>query len=191
MDIIQQHINKTIAGSYEDFTALYHHFAPRLYSFIYNLTASKFITNDIVQETFIKIWEKREQIDENASFQSYIFTIARNQLLNEFRRQVRNPVFSDFMQTKMEEKGENSTIEQEMDFDTFKQLLEKAKKKLTPRQIEIFELNKEQGISIRDIAMQLNIKEQVVRNQLSAALHTLRNEMKNYSFLFFLLFIIN
>ena len=58
--------------------------------------------------------------------------------------------------------------------------LEKAKTHLSPRQKEIFELNKEYGMSISEISSRLSVTEQVVRNQLSAALKVLRTELRQY-----------
>lgn len=189
MDKTTQYIEKLIAGSYDAFTSLYHLYAPQLYAYVFSLTESTSMTNDIVQDTFIKIWVKRAEIRTDLSFKSYLFTIAKNQILNEFRRQVKNPVFSDYMSRKMaEEIPEESQIEQLIDFDAFNRQLQQAKKKITPRQVQIFELNKEQGLSIAEISTQLNIKEQVVRNQLSLALHTLRQEMGRFAWVYVLFF---
>ena len=77
-------------------------------------------------------------------------------------------------------------VEAKYDFDLFLKELETAKQKLTPRQKEIFTLNKEYNLSITEIASRLSITEQVVRNQLSAALKVLRRELSNYSYLFIL-----
>jgi RNA polymerase sigma-70 factor (ECF subfamily) len=189
MNITDQYVKKLIAGSYDAFTALYHIYAPQLYAYIFGLMKSKSITNDIVQETFIIIWVKRAEIREDLSFKSFIFTIAKNKLLNEFRRQLKNPVFSDYMSLQLaEEIPEESRIEQQIDFDEFNRQLQLSKKKITPRQVQIFELNKEQGLSIEEIAVKLNIKEQVVRNQLSLALRTLRGEMGRFMLLFTIFF---
>ena len=192
MDITDQYVKKLIAGSYDAFTSLYHMYAPQLYSFIFSLTESTSITSDIVQETFVKIWVKREEIREDLSFKSYLFTIAKNDLMDEFRRQMKNPAFSDYMSLRLsEEPSEENQIERSVDFDEFNRRLQRAKRKVTPRQAQIFELNKEYGLSVEEIADQLNIKEQVVRNQLSLALSVIRREMGEFAPLFILFFIIN
>ncbi len=171
-------------SSHKAFTSLYEIYAPQLYAYIFSLTESKSITNDIVQETFIKIWAKRKEIKENLSFKSFIFTISKNKLMNEFRRQLKNPVFSDYTLLNIsKEMTEENQAEKKIDFDEFNRQLQHAKTKISPRQAQIFELNKEEGRSIREISKQLNIKEQVVRNQLSIALRTLRHEMKEYMFM--------
>ncbi|MDR0394997.1 MAG: sigma-70 family RNA polymerase sigma factor [Tannerella sp.] len=192
MDRTDQYVKKLITGSYDAFTSLYKIYAPQLYAYVFSLMRSKSATNDIVQETFVKIWVKREEIRIDLSFKSYLFTIARNQLLNEFRRQVRNPVFSDYVSLQMIEQVEaESGIEQAIDFDEFNRRLQWAKQKISPRQAQIFEMNKEQGVSVEEIAAQLNIKEQVVRNQLSVALRTIREEMGHFMLLFVLFFMNN
>lgn len=85
--------------------------------------------------------------------------------------------------------GEETAIERKLSFEEFNHRLEIAKQKLTPRQRELFELNKEQGITITEIAAKAFISEQSVRNQLSQALHVLRKELGKYALLFSLFFI--
>lgn len=184
----RDYIKGLIADSYKDFTSLYELYAPQLYAFVFKLTRSKTQAKDILQETFINIWVHRKQTNPDLSFKSYIFTIARNLVLNEFRKSINHPILSDYIEyCNQEELSENPT-EQKIDFDEFNHHLQAAKKKLTPRQREIFEMNKEDGLSIQEIAMQTAISEQSVRNQLSAAIQQLRKEMKEYLLLFILLF---
>jgi RNA polymerase sigma-70 factor (ECF subfamily) len=77
----------------------------------------------------------------------------------------------------------------EFDLELFRIALVKAKNKLSPRQVQVFEMCKEEGLSATEVAKQLNITEASVYNYLSQSLATLRNEMKELSFLFFLFFI--
>lgn len=187
-NVEKQYVAGLVKGSYKDFTSLYEIYSPRLYAFVFDLVRSRTITKDIVQETFIKIWVIREQVDVTLSFKSFLFTIARNLVLNEFRRQMNNPVFADYIAcTNGEDLAEN-TIEQQMDFDEFNRRLQEAKLKLTSRQREIFEMNKEQGLSPVEIAHKISITEQSVRNQLSASLQILKREMADYQLLFVLFF---
>lgn len=188
MQKIETHIIQLKKGSYKSFTAVYDFFAPQLYAFLFSLTHSKSRSKDILQETFLKVWEKRTEIDINLSFKSYLFTIAKNRLLNELREELKSPVFSDYLDFAFFDKGVDSEIENQIDFDRFKKYLQKTKEKLSPRQRQIFELNKEEGVSIKEIADKLSITEQVVRNQLSIAIKILRTEMNKFFFLFALFF---
>ena len=176
-------------GSCEAYTVLYKFYLPSLYAFIYSVTYSKSFTEEVVQETFVRLWENRATIKLDASFKSYLFTIARNYMLDEFRRQINHPVFTEYIEYSNQLQLSENTIEKQMDFNEFRTEFDKAKQKLSTRQLEIFHLNKELGQSIQSIAIQLGIAEQSVRNQLSTALNILRKEMKNFMALFTFLFL--
>lgn len=189
MDSERIYIERLRKGSYKDFTKLYELYASRLYAFALGLTHVEALAEDIVQETFIKVWIQREQIDVNMSFNSFLFTMAKNQLLNEFRRQANGPLFLEEIAFRESGEENEAAIERKLSFEEFNHRLEVAKQKLSPRQQELFELNKEQGLSIADIAARTSITEQSVRNQISQALRILRKELDNYAFLFSLFFI--
>lgn len=182
MDIEKAFIKELNDGSYKGFTKLYEIYAPRLYAFVYKLIHSEFIAKDIVQETFIKVWENRVTIDSNQSFKAFIFTIARNHLLNELRNHINRmePINNpEIFEHKSYTETYNDMDEQFSLTELIKSL-EQAKQKLTPRQRELFELNKEIGLSITEIAKKTELTEQSVRNQLSHAIQRLRKEMKDY-----------
>lgn len=81
MDVERIYLERLRSGSYRDFTKLYESYASRLYAFALHLTHSDALAKDIVQETFIKVWVRREQIDLDMSFSAFLFTMAKNQLL--------------------------------------------------------------------------------------------------------------
>lgn len=183
------HIQGLKRGSYKDFTALYEQYVPYLFAFILDITKSKTLAEDIVQDVFIKIWTLRKDIDETLSFKSYLFTIARNMIISEFRQRIHNAEFIDYIEYLNKEDKSSITIEEKLDFDEFNKLLQCAKQKLTERQREIFVLCKETGKSPAEVAEQLSISDQSVRNQLSIALKILRKELDKYNFLFSTFFI--
>lgn len=134
---------------------------------MYQYVKSEETTDDVVQETFYRIWINREKLDAESSFKAYLFTIAYHLLLKELRRQLNNTSMEEFIEYNDNIRTSGDEAEKQIDFDQFCKALKQAKEKLTPRQREIFELNKEQNLSVAEIAEQLCIKEQVVRNQLS------------------------
>jgi RNA polymerase sigma-70 factor (ECF subfamily) len=173
--------------SYNDFKFLYDTFSGKLYGFVLGLVKSESIAKEIVQETFIKIWVNRKNIDPDLSFKAYLFKISQNLIIDNIRKQMNNPIFENYLDY-CNEIPDLDNIEQKIDFDLFVQRLEIAKKKLPPRQKEIFELNKEQGIAAPEIAKQLNINEQTVYNQLSSALKILKKEIGGTFLFLFCLF---
>lgn len=168
-------------GSEKAFKILYSQWVSRLYRFVYQYLKSESAADDVVQETFMRIWTNRESLSSEYSFKSYLFTIAYHSLLKELKRQINNPSMEEYLEYQNTMATKDDEISDEIDYDTFQKALEKAKSHLSPRQKEIFELNKEYGISIPEIAEKLSITDQVVRNQLSAALKTLRNELTGFN----------
>ncbi len=175
----------------ESFQRLYERWVSRLYSFVYNYVKSEDVTDDIVQETFLRVWTHRHSLNPDYSFKSYLFTISYHLLLKELRHQLNHPSMEDYVEYLHLLSTSGEYIEQHIDFERFQEELVKAKAKLTPRQREIFELNKEQGISVSDIASQLSISEQVVRNQLSASLKIIRMELQRYAYLLSFIFLLS
>ena len=157
--------------SNEAFEYLYHKYAPRLHGFVRNMTKSTSLAEEVVQETFIKIWENRLYIRPEYSFKSYLFMIARNHVINIFRKQslIATMEENDNMQNNISFSVNNS--EKLAELNDLKDYIEKAKKHFSPRQREIFELSKENGLSNQEIANKLKISNQSVKNQLSASLH--------------------
>ncbi|NLR81097.1 RNA polymerase sigma factor [Chitinophaga eiseniae] len=175
-------------GSYKDFKALYDLFSGNLHGFVLRLTRSEEMAKDITQETFIKVWLYREKVDPDQSFKAFLFKIARNGVIDAMRKQWRSPVFEDYLQHCDELYTNGEEVTQRLDFDYFLRQLKAAKDKLTPRQREIFELRKEQGLSPAEISQKLGINEQTTYNILSTAVHILKKEIGPGGLLLFLLF---
>jgi len=88
-------------GSYEDFNILYSIYADMLYGFILNLTKSPIEAQDILQDTFMRIWQTHERINLELSFKTYLYTIARNLIIDSLRRQVDNVAFDEYTTKKL------------------------------------------------------------------------------------------
>lgn len=188
VDILKSYIKELRNGSYKAFNVLYEMYADRLYSFAFAHTKSRELSNDIVQETFLKLWLKRETISVEGSFQSFLFTITYNKLIDTFRSQINKIEFEDYIVYLDNNKLSESKTDQQLMYDDFLNALKVCKSSLTNRQLEIFELSREKGKSIEQIANGLNISEQTVKNQLTSALKILRTELYRYNIIFFLLF---
>jgi RNA polymerase sigma-70 factor (family 1) len=174
------------AGSEKAYYTLYKMWVSRLYRFVYQYLKSEDATDDIVQETFCRIWTNREKLNPDSSFKAYLFTIAYHFLIKELRRQLNNTSMEEFIEYHEHMRISGEDTDKDIDFDQFCRALQKAKDALSPRQREIFELNKEYNLSVAEIAEHLSIKEQVVRNQLSIALKIIRTELQQYSFILLL-----
>lgn len=117
MNLERIYLERLRKGSYKDFTKLYELYVSRLYAFALGLTHSDVLAKDIVQETFIKVWIRREQIDPDMSFRSFFFTMAKNQLLNEFRRQANSPLFLEDIAFVESGECEETAIERKLSLE--------------------------------------------------------------------------
>lgn len=85
-------------GSYQAFTQIYEAYADRLYSFVLKQLKNRSLTQDIVQDTFLRLWDNRNQLNSFGNLQAFIFTIAKHQVIDYFRKQVNELQFEDFME---------------------------------------------------------------------------------------------
>lgn len=168
-------MKKEEADAERFFRELYDAYTPPLYKFVYQYVKSADTAKEITHEALVKLWLHRETLDPDRSVKGYLFATCRNSLIKELRRQVRNPNFRDYLSI-IPEAGVESPIS--YDYDAYLRAVRSARETLTPRQKEILILSREEGLSAGEIATRLGISEQVVRNQLSAAMKIIREKIK-------------
>jgi len=144
-----------------------------LVSFVAGFLNSRDDAQDIVQDSFMTLWEKRERWEPRGSVRSYLYRIAKNQALNEARairvRQNRSGDVSSVMERTP------ATPAEHFHEIRVQELVENAVARLPTRRREIFILARYHGLSYSDIAEALDISPQTVANQMSRALATLRH----------------
>lgn len=184
ISIHRETIKQLREGSYEAFDILYNVYADSLYGFALLHTKSVIQAEDIVQETFLKLWNMRYSLSEEGSFKSMLFTIAKNHVIDVFRQQINRADFEDYISFCEDENLSDTTSIDKIYYDDFVEKLAIAKQKLTPAQRNIFEWSREEGLSNAEIACKAGLSEQTVKNHLSSALKVLRAELLKYNFLF-------
>jgi len=182
----REHIENMKQGSQADFNWLYDRYADHLYGFTLKMSRSVVVAEEIVQDAFLTVWQKREQINPDYSFKAFLFTVAKNKILNLFRSQVRLLEFEDFVIHSNSIDLSTNAVEEKISYDEFVDMLKVAKDVLPPRQLEIFELSKELDMSNKEIAEKLQISEQTVKNQLTSALKLLKDRLSAAQFLMLL-----
>jgi len=163
-------------------------YADKLYGFAFAHTKSKEMANDIVQDTFLKLWTMREGISTDGSLQSLLFTMSYHKMIDLFRAQINKVEFEDYIEYCENSDLRDNAIEKKLFYDDFMKAFKMCKNLLPHRQLEIFEMSRENGKTIEEIAVALRISEQTVKNQLTSTLKTLRTELSKYNLLFLILF---
>jgi RNA polymerase sigma-70 factor (ECF subfamily) len=142
-----------------------------------------YLAEELVQRTFIKIWENREQINPEKSFISYLCTIAKNMLLNEYDHQMIQFVYREYVLNRNTE-AENTT-EKYVDVSLLEEYVNKLTNQLPPRRKTIFLLSRKEGLSNKKISEKLKISESTIETQLSKAVSFMKNALKEHYGSFF------
>lgn len=174
-------------GNKAAFEVLYDHYSNLLYSKILFMTKIPDVADDLVQEIFLKTWEKRASINEELSFKAWLYKISENAVYDYYRKlAVDSRMQKHFLQTYVE------LYNQTEDYILNKErasLLEKALSQLPEQRKLIFKLCKIEGKSYQEVAALLNISASTVSNQLVKG----TKNIKNYVFFHskeFLLFMV-
>ena len=172
-------------GSREAFTMLYTLYADRLYSFALVQTKSKQMAEDVVQDTFLKLWNNRTNLNCYGNVQALVFTMARNLIIDAFRRQVAN-IDIDAYFNLHEALPSTASPEESLYFNETKEHLEQAKAKLSNKECKIYEMSREQDMPIKKIAQTLNLSPQTVKNYLTSTLKVFRSQLRREQLLWLL-----
>lgn len=163
------------AGSSKAFRALYSQWEPTLSSFIYQVTRSKVITAEIVQDVFLKIWMTRESLVEVKDFKAYLFVISKNRAINALKKSLAD---LERMKKYASEVPFNEQPVEDDDAQLHFSLIDEAIDQLSPRQKEIFLLHRHERYSYREIAEQLGIGKESVKTHLSLAIKSIKNHIE-------------
>lgn len=165
------------AGSSKAFRALYAHWEPTLSSFIFQVTRSKVMTAEIVQDVFLKIWMTRESLVEVKDFKAYLFVISKNRAINALKKSLAD---LERMKKYAIEVPFNELPDEDDDNDQLPfTLIDEAIDQLTPRQKEIFLLHRHERYSYREISEQLGIGKESVKTHLSLAVKSIKQHIEN------------
>lgn len=165
-------IEDFIRGDAAAFSDIYNLYKDKVFAFAYSLTKSREIAEEVVQEVFIRLWEKRGQIKLQGAFVPYVKTITYNYVMDFFRK-VKNDRY--LQQQIVARVQEIQTSGDELVFSRELQVIyQQAIDTLPPQQKRAYLLNKEDNLSYEEIAAILGISRNTVRNHLSDAIKNIR-----------------
>jgi RNA polymerase sigma-70 factor (ECF subfamily) len=164
-------------GNLLAFNTLFRKYSGRLYRFAYGYLKSVEESEELVQEVFTIIWEKRAGLKEELSFKSFLFTISFNIIRKHFRTQ--NYLFN-YLKDKLETDTDTHTS-QKIIYNSLFQYITELVNKLPDRRKEIFIKSRFEGLSIKEISEDLKISHKTVENQLTIALKFIRENLTKES----------
>jgi len=169
---------------------LFHLYYHRLFHFSKSILKIENEIDDILQDVFVKIWLNRHKIDNTETFNAFIYTITKNEVLNLIRTNLRNQTFRDELYTRTV--AEEYQTPNEIEYNEIKAGIDKIVANLPPKRQQVFILSRTEGLSNKEIAQQLNISEKTVEDHITHAIKHIKNSMKEMgliSILYFYLFL--
>jgi RNA polymerase sigma-70 factor (ECF subfamily) len=164
-------------GNAKAFEELYFRYHARLYYFTYKIIRNNQEAEGLVQEVFIAIWENREKLDENKSFSSFVFRIARNKVLNIIKKQLTQKVYRKYI---LNNDKDWTDLREDIESTEFMDLIQKTIDLLPERTKEIFLLSRNDGMTYIEIAQKLNTTENVVDHEIRKALQKIKEFLNKY-----------
>lgn len=160
------------AGEDNAFAMLYDRYRSAVARFIQQLVKSPALAEDLAQETFIRIWESRGQLEKVHSFRAYLFTAARNHALNCLRKTsselaIKGEIIHHFRQLR------NDT-EEKLLTRAYLQHVSQVLQALPPQSREVFRLCREQEHSYEEAARRLGISRNAVKKHMVRSMKALK-----------------
>ena len=159
-------------GDEAAFSILYNNYRNKIYSIAYELTESTVIAEEIVQDTFLKVWMRRETFGEVIHFKAYLFTITRNYVFSALKRIARRQSLEKMAVQDMPifySDTENQLVQKQ-----YEEILKRAVDSLPAKQKQVYKLMKEKGYKRNEVADELQLSSETVKTHLAQAMRSIR-----------------
>lgn len=157
------------------FEEIYRRYGRELVTEAHRKTGDRSVSEDIVQEVFIKLWLRRNKLAIDKNIQAYLKGMLRHHVIDYYTHKQSSPVVPAASVAILPHPAEEDYMSGSLLQVSYQQALAKLPEKCR----EVFELSRN-GHSIRDISQKLGISEKTVEVHIGKALRILRLEMKDY-----------
>ena len=171
------------------FDKLFNTYSSKLYHFAYGYLKSKEDSEELVQDVFCKIWERRKDIKEEFLFSSYLFSIAFNYVKKHFRSKA---LLNKYIESSGTIIQNALAVDEDVNYFSLKKQMDQLVSQMPEKRRIVFQKSRFEGKNAKAIAKEMRISQSTVENHLNQALRFLRQHLKNENLagiLFFWLFI--
>ena len=168
-------------GNQLAFSIVYKTYAAQTFSLAFKYLLNKELAEDAVQNLFLKLWLKKEEIDETKPINRYLFTMLKNYLLNTLRDSKKNIYLLEdclSMVLELEDNSQNENLKQEQ-----MNIIQQALEQLSPQRRKVFEMKVSGKYSNQEIADKLNLSINTIKFQYSQSLKQIRATVGELSLL--------
>mgnify|MGYP000053897810 FL=1 len=168
-------------GNQLAFSIVYKTYEAQTFSLAFKYLLNKELAEDAVQNLFLKLWLKKEEIDETKPINRYLFTMLKNDLLNTLRDSKKNIYLLEdclSMVLELEDNSQNENLKQEQ-----MNIIQQALEQLSPQRRKVFEMKVSGKYSNQEIADKLNLSINTIKFQYSQSLKQIRATVGELSLL--------
>ncbi|MGM9760270.1 MAG: RNA polymerase sigma-70 factor [Parabacteroides sp.] len=166
------------------FRYLFEHYYASLCLFAKRFIDDLSVREDIVQEIFVHLWEKRKSISVQVSAENYLITCVKNESLNYLRRQEMIQAYQERLLNEPEKFMEEDRLYLLQELES---LMAQTLAKLPPEYRVAFEMNRMEHRSLEEVAQRMDVSVRTVERYRNRALEILKKELKDYLPLFLML----
>ena len=171
-------------GDEDSFKTLFMELSKELCSYAYQLTSDRFLSEEIVQDLFIKIWQNRENITFTKSIKAYLYQSVHNSCINvlvqrKTRKNVVNVFLSDSSWEVIQESTKiHSSFLERIEAEDTEKIIDHVIQNLPPQCRTVFLLSRFENKSNQEIALTLQIVENTVKTHITRALDRVREALE-------------
>jgi RNA polymerase sigma-70 factor (ECF subfamily) len=181
----EQLLRAMARGEHVALELLYTRYWQHLFMAAYNVLKNKSASEDIVQEAFVQVWQRREKLDIQTSLQAYLFSIIRYSVFRYIKKeQAHSQVFEN-----LEDRLQYITPEDIVVEKNIRSQVATIVNGLPEKCREIYILSREEQLSHNEIATRLNISTKTVENHITIALRKIRFNIARMAGIFFFIII--
>ena len=161
-----------------------------LAGYLFRITESRELTEDLVQEVFLKIWVARESLAEVRHFRPYLLAMSRNHAYDALKKQLKEQTLQRIW---MRETAEDSRESEDPEICKAA-LIDAAIDSLPPRRKEVYLLSRHERLTYQEIATRLGISRESVKTHIELAISGISRFIREHlweSLAFFIIFLKN
>jgi len=166
------------AGDKVAFDSLFRTYYQYLCNYAFQILKEIEASEEVVQEVFVNVWEKRDSLDIHTSPKSYLFRSVHNRCLNQIKHIDVREKYKTHNERILKHAETESSIDAEK--NELAVLIQKSVDELPTERKRIFQLSRNKGLKNKEIAEQLGISIKTVENQMGKALKYLRLQLSDY-----------
>jgi RNA polymerase sigma-70 factor, ECF subfamily len=183
VDFSEKHVFDSIKeGNASAFEMIFRTYYQSLCNYAYSFLSDKDEAEEVVQATFITIWEKRASVSIDTSFKSYLYRAVRNSCLNVIKHEKVKQQHASYQVAYSESSVES--VSQAVQASELENKIQEAMKALPEQCRLVFQLSRFEELKYAEIAEQLQISVKTVENHMGKALKIMREQLKDYLPLF-------